>query len=179
MKRFISSLFGTSKKTSRPAAPHHNQSRPQIEGLEGREMLSASPIAAPIAKPISSTPAMTQSISQPVSAQPTSHTAAAKGTAADPQKALTHFAYTCWYTAWADYNYLRQRRSNAAIVMILKQLQQVESRMEDYERAEPYLEAYGYDGAAFHFYADHFHHDYHMAVAWASYWWRYNATYGH
>lgn len=177
MKGLFAKLFGNARRTSRPSLTQRHQARLQIEGLESRQLMSASPIAAPLAKPILPPHALVQSITQPIAAQSTlDHQRTASGK--PPLSPLTYNAYLGDQTAWGDNVFLQFRRSSRSILLTLQQLNTAEKRMELWESMEPYYEHAGYDGRVFQHYVNEFNSYYHNAVREASYWLWYNQAHG-
>lgn len=164
MKNLLSKLFGASKKTSKPSLKQRNQARLQVEGLESRQLMSASPIAAPIAKPI---------LAPALSAQPATFTSTAKVQVQHQASARQSVAYSPLsgeaYTAyqWArSYYVLITTRSvgESQLYGILLRLQSLENRMELLGQYERYYEGLRYNGSYFRAYEQMFYGWYHLTV---------------
>lgn len=174
MKSLLSKLFGTAKKTSRPSVMQQNRARLQVEGLESRQLMSASPIAAPIAKPIMG-PAM---VSQPMAAQtttPQKHSSGARTMA--PASPLTYYARQILVNEMVAKNVLIGAIWNdagnaaATIAYLLRYQRSLANAMSSLERAEPYYARLGYDESYFKAYVAQFRALDHMLVQAELYYW--------
>lgn len=170
MKSILSRLFGNSKKANRPSLTQRRQARLQIEGLEDRQLMSASPIAAPIAKPIMAPALAHQAVTNPLSAQiQVQHQAIAKQSQSVAYSPLTGEAARCYLAGKTDWTLLHHMSAgNVSAYYILQNLQLWEKRMELLGQYERYYEGLGYNGWYFRACEKLFYGYYHLAVQYAA-----------
>lgn len=181
MKRLLAKLFGNSSNTSRPSLTQRHKARLQLEGLEDRQLMSASPIAAPIAKPVLTSHALVQSVTGPpiqsgITRAQIQKNAATPHARAAPVSPMTipAFREVCWAAYWWNRLKTYSYHNNQLIANALNSLRSLENGMEVLTQYEVYYEAYDYDGAKFTQYRQDFYRFYTGAVHTALYWWDVN-----